>query len=57
MAAPRIIGLDFETRSECDIKTHGARVYAEHPSTRILCLSYSFDRGAPHSWLGDAAPD
>ncbi|WP_299444658.1 DNA polymerase [uncultured Rhodospira sp.] len=49
--------MDFETRSACDLKKHGARVYAEHPSTRILCVAYSFDRGEPNVWFGDAAPE
>lgn len=39
----RKIHLDFETYSECNLKTHGAWVYAEHPSTEPICLSYWFD--------------
>lgn len=34
------IYLDFETRSELDLKTVGAFKYFEHPSTDVLCLSY-----------------
>lgn len=33
--------LDFETRSECDLKKCGAVVYAQHPSTRLMCMSYA----------------
>lgn len=33
--------IDFETRSEADIKKVGARLYAEHPSTEILCVAYT----------------
>lgn len=32
--------LDFETRSELDVRDVGAFKYAEHPSTEIICLSY-----------------
>lgn len=32
--------IDFETASACDIKTRGSYVYANHPSTHLLCLAY-----------------
>lgn len=35
--------IDFETRSACDIKKHGAWVYSEHPSTEVLCMAYKFE--------------
>lgn len=35
--------IDFETRSDCDIKECGAAVYSEHPTTDILCLYYAVD--------------
>ena len=34
-----MIYLDFETRSEVDIKETGSWVYSLHPSTKILCLA------------------
>ncbi len=37
------IRLDFETRSEVDIKKTGAWVYAIHPSTEINCMAYAVD--------------
>lgn len=37
--------LDFETRSEVDIRKVGAWAYAEHPSTQIICLAYSLGEG------------
>jgi len=37
--------IDFETRSEADIRTVGASVYGEHPSTEILCLAGKFKGG------------
>ena len=42
-----MIVLDFETRSACDLKSCGASVYANHPSTEVLCLAYSVDGGEP----------
>ena len=30
--------IDFETRSTVDLKSAGARKYAQHPDTRVLCL-------------------
>lgn len=35
-----MIYLDFETRSEADIRETGAWVYSLHPSTSILCLAF-----------------
>lgn len=32
--------LDYETRSEVDLKTVGAYEYARHPSTEILCVAW-----------------
>ena len=32
--------IDFETASACDIQTRGSYVYANHPSTHLLCLAY-----------------
>ena len=37
--------IDFETRSELDLKKVGARVYAQHHSTDIICLAYQY--GSP----------
>jgi len=31
--------IDFESRSACDIRKHGAWVYSEHPTTEVLCLA------------------
>ena len=40
--------IDFETRSACDIKKHGAWVYSEHPTTEVLCLALlPYDPDAP----------
>jgi DNA polymerase len=37
--------LDFETRSELDIKRCGAWKYAQHPSTEVLCLGAGDSQG------------
>lgn len=39
------IHLDFETRSRVDLKKVGAWAYAMHPSTEVMCLSYSIGGG------------
>ncbi len=39
------VHLDFETRSEVDIRRCGAWVYATHPSTEVLCMAYAIDDG------------
>jgi DNA polymerase bacteriophage-type len=49
---PSPIFLDFETQSACDIKESGGKLYAEHPSTRILILSLVMD-GVFHTWIPD----
>lgn len=47
---PEILWLDFETRSHCDLKAHGAYNYAAHPTTEVLCLSYAFDDEPVQTW-------
>lgn len=44
--------VDIETTSLCDLGTCGAWVYAEHPSTRLLCIAWcdADSDGAPQSW-------
>jgi DNA polymerase len=44
--------LDFEARSELDITEVGARVYAEHPSTELLCCGWVIGLQDPvNLWL------
>lgn len=38
----KIIIIDFETRSRCDLKTKGAYNYASDPTTDILCMAWAF---------------
>lgn len=42
---PKIIHLDFETRSEVDLTVVGAWAYSVHPSTDVLCFAYCIDEG------------
>ena len=34
--------IDFETRSECDLKLHGNVRYAMHPTTQVLCADIAW---------------
>jgi DNA polymerase len=38
--------IDFETASGCDLKKAGEYVYAEDPTTEILCLGFTFAPGS-----------
>jgi len=44
------IYLDFETKSELDLKDVGAFKYAEHPSTDVLLLAYSTSEHKVNLW-------
>lgn len=46
-----MIFIDFETRSEADIKECGAWAYAEHPSTDVLCMAWAIDNQPVQLWL------
>lgn len=51
--------LDYETRSEADLKKVGAVKYAQHPSTEIICLYYKIGNGKVKGWrplLGEPFP-
>ena len=39
------VHLDFETRSTVDLRKCGAYVYANHPTTDMLCKAYRLDDG------------
>ncbi len=45
-----MIFIDFETRSNCNLKTRGAHNYAKHPSTDVLCLAWLYPEGEPQIW-------
>ena len=42
--------LDFETRSECDLKSAGVYNYARHPSTEVICMAYAIGDGPVQIW-------
>lgn len=49
-----VLSIDFETASQADLTQVGARLYAEHPSTRVLCMAYAFDNGPVSHWVPGA---
>lgn len=48
--ATKALVLDFESASLANLKLVGAYVYAEHPSTEVLCLSWALDGGPIATW-------
>ncbi len=44
------VSIDFETRSVIDLPQAGGHRYAEHPSTRVLCMSWSVGVGSTQLW-------
>jgi DNA polymerase len=45
-----ILWLDYESRSEADLRSVGAYNYARHSSTQVLCMAYAFDNEEPRLW-------
>lgn len=45
-----ILTIDFETRSEADLKKVGAWAYSEHPSTDVICLGWGYDHNPRQVW-------
>lgn len=46
-SVPIRVFIDFETRSEIDIKKVGSWLYAEHPTTSPLCVVYTVENEEP----------
>jgi DNA polymerase len=46
-----MLWLDFETRSECDLRKHGVYNYAQDATTDVLCMSYAFGDGPVRTWV------
>lgn len=42
---PWVVHLDFESQSACDIKKRGSYIYAQHPSTKVMCAALIAKRG------------
>ncbi len=45
--------IDFESRSECDLPARGVYNYAQHPSTKVLCMAYAHDDEDVQVWTPD----
>lgn len=45
------ITLDFETRSEADLKKVGPWAYSEHPSTEVICAAWGFEDEPIETWV------
>jgi DNA polymerase bacteriophage-type len=45
-----MLHLDFETRSELDLKKVGVYKYAAHPSTEVMCMAWAFDDEPVRVW-------
>lgn len=50
------LALDYETRSEVDLKVHGLDRYSADRSTRVLMGAYSFNNGRIEQWIGPRPP-
>lgn len=49
--------IDFETRSACELKAHGAYIYFDDPTTDVWCAAYAFGTAEPEMWFpGDPCP-
>jgi len=53
----KMIWLDFETRSSCDLKSRGVYNYAQDLTTEVLCMSYAVDDGEVQTWTAGPLPD
>ncbi len=47
------LSIDIETYSEAELKTVGVYKYAEHPSTRVLCICYRFNDEEVQTYVPD----
>ena len=45
--------LDFETKSNCDLRSKGVYNYTQDASTDVLCMSYAFDEEDVVTWTPD----
>ena len=45
-----VYSIDFETRSTVELKSAGVHVYADHPSTRVLCMAWRKDDEPVKLW-------
>jgi DNA polymerase bacteriophage-type len=51
MGTRRVVTIDFETYSELDLRKSSPWAYAEHPTTKVLCMGFRFeDEGVTGLW-------
>jgi len=50
-----LVNLDFEVRSNVDLPTYGLDIYANDPSTKVICMAYSIDKGPVKLWTPNTA--
>lgn len=48
-----MITIDFETKSEADLKKVGAQMYSLHPSTEVICACWGIDDEPIVEWWPD----
>lgn len=51
-----ILHLDWETKSEVDLKTRGLDVYSADPSTEVLMAAWSWGNGPVEQWDREEGP-
>jgi DNA polymerase len=49
----KILWIDFETRSRCDLFSRGVYNYAQDGTTDVLCMSFAFDDDPVVTWTPD----
>ena len=42
---------DYETRSKANLKKVGLHVYANDPTTEIICIAFAVDDGPVQRWF------
>ena len=52
-----MVYVDFESRSNCDLKVAGAYNYAQDASTEVLVMCYAYDDGPVQTWTHGPLPD
>lgn len=45
-----MIYIDFETYSECELKSCGTYIYSKHPTTEVLCMAFAIDDEPIQLW-------
>lgn len=50
------LSIDIETCSEADLRKVGSHVYAQHPSTKVLCVGYAIDDAPAKVWRAVEEP-